>query len=100
MVAAVAEQFNQQREQILAHLDPSRIGKSYTKAGKQLTYSRKEWLDDLIDWAAASESLSEAIQTIVFATFVQAARDATQALGVEAGWFDPFTPAITDYFEN
>jgi SPP1 gp7 family putative phage head morphogenesis protein len=92
MVTAMAAQFNLQREQILAHLDTSRIG---TKG-----YTRKDWLEDLLDWAAAAESFEEAIKPIVHATLLQAGLDATQALGIEAGQFDPFTAAITEYFQD
>jgi SPP1 gp7 family putative phage head morphogenesis protein len=31
---------------------------------------------------------------------LQAGRDATQALGLDAGQFDPFTPAIIEYFQD
>jgi SPP1 gp7 family putative phage head morphogenesis protein len=102
LASAAAAQFNDQRDQILAHLDTSKIGKSYGKKikGKQPTYTRKDWLQDLIDWAAASASFAEAIKPIVHATLLQAGRDATQDLGIDAGWFDPFTPAIVEYFQN
>jgi hypothetical protein len=48
LITACAEQFNNQRDQILAHLDTSRIGKSYQAKGKSLTYTRKDYLQDLI----------------------------------------------------
>jgi hypothetical protein len=73
MVGAMAEQFNIQRDQILAHLDISRIGKTN---GKKI-YTRKDWLQDLLDWAAAADSFSEAIKSIIHATLLQAGRDAT-----------------------
>ena len=102
MASAAAAQFNAQRDQIMANLDTSKIGKSYGKKikGKQPIYSRKDWLQDLIDWAAASESFAEAIKPIIHATLLQAGRDATQDLGIDAGWFDPFTPAIVEYFQD
>jgi hypothetical protein len=99
MASAAAAEFNAQRDQILAHLDPSKIGKAYGKRikGKQPVYTRKDWLQDLIDCAAASESFAEAIKPIIHATLLQAGHDATQDLGVDAGWFDPLTPAIVEY---
>jgi SPP1 gp7 family putative phage head morphogenesis protein len=102
MVSAIAEQFNAQRDAILMHLDTSKIGKAYGKKikGKQPVYTRKDWLRDLIDWAKAALSFGAAIQPIVHATLLQAGRDATQGLGLEAGQFDPFTPAIIEYFQD
>lgn len=92
MVTAMAQQFNQQRDLILANLDTTRIG---TKG-----YTRKDWLQDLLDWAAASESFRAAIEPVINATLLQAGQDATQALGIDAGMFDPFTPAIQEYFQD
>jgi hypothetical protein len=102
MASAIAAQFNAQRGEILAHLDPSKIGKGYGRKikGKQPIYTRKDWLRDLIDWAKAALSFGAAIQPIVHATLLQAGRDATLALGLEAGQFDPFTPAIIEYFQD
>jgi SPP1 gp7 family putative phage head morphogenesis protein len=102
MVAAMAEQFIAQRDRIIANLDPARIGKSYGKKvrGKQPVYSRKDWLQDLIDWAAAAESFGAAIEPTIHATLLQAGRDAMQDIGIDAGQFDPFTPAIIEYFHD
>lgn len=91
MITALAAQFNWQRDQILAHLDISRLGKSYT---------RKDWLDDLISWVDATENLKQAIQPTVHATLMTAGQDATTALGLDVSQFDPFTPAIIEYFQN
>lgn len=91
MVTVMAGQFNTQRQQILAHLDTARIGKSY---------SRKSWLNDLLDWAEAAGSFKEAIQPIIHATLIQAGHSATQLVGLEASQFDPFTPAIIGYFQD
>src|SRR5690348_2537785 len=85
MVAACANQFNAQRDKILANLDTSRIGKSY---------SRKDWLNDLLDWLAATQNFSEAIKPIIHATLITAGRSATQELDLEPTMFDPFSPAI------
>jgi hypothetical protein len=102
MVTAMAEQFNAQRDAILPNLDTSKIGKAYGKKvkGKQLTYTRKDWLQDLLDWAAASESFAEAIKPIIHAILLQAGHDAMQSIGMDAGQFDPFTPAIVEYFQD
>lgn len=90
MVTAVQNQFNAQRETILANLDTSKIGKSYT---------RKDWLQDLLDWVRATEDLSQAIRPSVHATLVAAGQEASQQIGFEASQFDPFTPAIIQYFQ-
>jgi hypothetical protein len=102
MVTVMAEQFNAQRDAILMHLDTSKIGKSYGKKvrGKQPVYTRKDWLRDLIDWAKAALSFGAAIEPIVHAVLLQAGRDATQGLGLDAGQFDPFKPAIVEYFQD
>ena len=102
MVTVMAEQFNAQRAEILAHLDTARIGKSYGRKpkGKQPTYTRKDWLQDLLDWAHAAESFKAAIQPIVHATLMQAGQDAITEVGMESSQFDPFTPAIVEYFQN
>jgi SPP1 gp7 family putative phage head morphogenesis protein len=91
MVTAIAAQFNAQRAEILAHLDTTHIGKSYT---------RKDWLNDLLDWAAANDNFRDAIKPIVHATLLEAGTSAMQEVGLEASQFDPFTPAIIDYFQN
>ncbi|WP_157695364.1 phage minor head protein [Nakamurella panacisegetis] len=88
----MAAQFNQQKAEILAHLDTTRIG---TK-----NYTRKDWLQDLLDWAEAAGSFKTAIQPVVHATLLQAGQDAIQGVGLEASQFDPFTPAIVEYFQN
>lgn len=102
MVTAMAQQFNAQRDAILSHLDTSKIGKAYGKKikGKQPTYTRRDWLQDLLDWAAASGSFAEAIKPIIHAVLLQAGHDAMHSIGLDAGQFDPFTPAITEYFQN
>lgn len=87
----MAAQFDQQRDQLLGHLDTTRIG---TKG-----YTRKDWLSDLLDWAQAAESFSQAIQPTVHAVLLQAGQDATQSLGLMPNVFDPFTPAIANYFK-
>jgi SPP1 gp7 family putative phage head morphogenesis protein len=102
MVTAMAEQFNAERDAILPNLDTSKIGKAYGKKvkGKQPTYTRKDWLQDLLDWAAASDSFAEAIKPIIHAILLQAGHDAMQSIGMDAGQFDPFTPAIIEYFQD
>lgn len=99
MVTAMAEQFNAQRDQILAHLDTSKIGKAFFTgiSKKSVTYTRKDWLQDLLDWAEAAGSFKAAIEPIIHATLLQAGQDASQAIGTT---FDPFTPAIVEYFQN
>ncbi len=80
MVGAMVEKFSAQRDRIIANLDPTRIGKSYGKKvkGKQPVYTRKDWLRDLIDWAAAAESFEAAIAPTVHAALLQSGRDAMQ----------------------
>ena len=92
MVTIMAAQFNKQRADILAHLDTSRIG---TKS-----YTRKDWLQDLLDWAQAAESFGAAIKPTIHATLLQAGQDASQEVGLDPSQFDPFTPAIIEYFQN
>jgi len=92
MITVMAGQFNWQRDQILGRLDYTRIG---TKS-----YTRKDWLQDLLDWAEATDSFRQAIQPIVHATLLDAGQSAIQYVGQEASQFDPFTPAITEYFQN
>lgn len=92
MITVMAEQFNWQRDQILAHLDYAQIG---TKG-----YTRKDWLQDLLDWAEAAQSFKQAIQPVVHATLLKAGRAATQEVGLDASQFDPFTPAIVEYFQS
>ena len=91
LARACAGQFDQQRDEILRNLDTSRIGKSYT---------RKDWLQDLIDWAAATESFKDAIQPTIQAVLIQAGQDAIQAAGQQPSTFDPFTPSLIEYFQS
>lgn len=91
MATVLASQFNSQREQILLHLDTTQIGKSYT---------RKDWLQDLLDWAQATENMSQAIRPLVHATLLKAGQEATREVGLEVSQFDPFTPAIIEYFQD
>jgi hypothetical protein len=102
MVTAMAQQFNDQRDAIIAHLDTSKIGTAYGRKvkGRQPIYTRKDWLQDLLDWAAASGSFAEAIKPIIHAVLLQAGHDGMQSIGLDAGQFDPFTPAIVEYFQN
>ncbi len=92
MITAIAAQFNAQRAEILAHLDTAGIGSK--------SYTRKDWLQDLLDWAQAAMNFKAAIQPIVHATILQAGQSASQAVGLESSQFDPFTPAIVEYFQN
>lgn len=92
MVQAVASQFDAQRVQILAHLDTTRIGSK--------GYTRKDWLNDLLDWAQAAVDFKTAIQPTVHAVLLETGRSAIQDVGLEASQFDPFTPALIDYFQN
>ena len=102
MVTAMAQQFNVQRDAILPNLDTSKIGKAYGKRakGKPPIYTRRDWLQDLLDWAEASDSFAEAIKPIIHAVLLQAGHDAMQSIGLDAGQFDPFTPAIIEYFQD
>jgi hypothetical protein len=92
MITVMAAQFNAQRLEILAHLDTARIGSK--------SYTRKDWLQDLLDWAQATQDFKAAIQPIVHATLLQAGQDATADLALELTMFDPFTPAIVEYFQS
>jgi hypothetical protein len=99
MVTAMAQQFNAQRDAILPNLDTSKVGKAYGRKvkGKQPMYTRKDWLQDLLDWAEAAGSFGAAIEPIIHATLLQAGQEASQSIGVQ---FDPFTPAIIEYFQK
>lgn len=92
MVTVMAAQFNHQRAQILGRLDTAQIG---TKG-----YTRKDWLQDLLDWAEAAQSFKQAIQPVVHATLLQAGQSAIKEVGLEPSQFDPFTPAIVEYFQS
>lgn len=92
MAAALATQFNAQKTQILANLDYARIG--------QKGYTKKDWLQDLIDWAEATANMNAAIKPLIHSVLITAGQDATQSLGLEASMFDSFTPAIMEYFQD
>ncbi len=91
LITACRGQFNIQLTQLLGQLDTTQISKSYTK---------REWLDDLINWSAADESFKEAIKPSVYAVLIEAGRDAMAEIGREASMFDPFTQPLKDYYNN
>lgn len=91
MMAVLRSQFERQRSQAIAHLDPSAIGKSYSK---------KSWLDDLLDWVAATDDLAQALKPLVFTILSTTGQDAMQEVGRQPSTYDPFSPALRDYFQN
>lgn len=84
-------QFERQRVAVIGHLDTSRIGKGY---------SRKDWLQDLLDWIEANESLAAAIKPIIQTVLISTGRSAITEAGRDPSQFDPFTPAIREYFAS
>ena len=84
-------QFEQQRIEILANLDPSKITKSYT---------RKDYLDDLIDWERSTDDMRQAVQPTIVSILYATGMDAMQDAGLDPSAYDPFTPAIREYFQN
>lgn len=86
-----AAQFNHQRDGILAHLDASAITKSYT---------RKDWLNDLLDWASTTTDFKNAIQPTIQAILIEAGQEALQSVGKQPSTFDPFTPGLVEYFQS
>jgi|SRR5215207_1844032 len=99
MASAAAAEFNAQRDQILARIDPSKIGKACGKRikGKQPVYTRK-------DWAPGPDRLRSRLRKLCGSDqadhpcHAPAGRPRRyQDLGVDAGWFDPLTPAIVEY---
>jgi SPP1 gp7 family putative phage head morphogenesis protein len=91
MITVMRAQFERQREQVLAHLSYSNVGKSYTK---------KDWLDDLNDWSASDESFAEAIKPLIQIMLIEAGQQAIQEVGRQPSTFDPFTPALRQYFTD
>jgi SPP1 gp7 family putative phage head morphogenesis protein len=83
--------FDLQRAQALRNLDYSRIGKDYRV---------KDYLDDLVDWDGTQQQLAQAMEQIVFAVLIDTGRGAMRELGVSESTFDPFTPAIEEYFKT
>lgn len=88
---ALRAQFEQQRQAIIANLDTAQISKSYT---------RKDWLQDLLDWAEADENMRKALQPILYVNLIATGREAFEDLGREPSIYDPFTPAITGFFQD
>ena len=83
-------QFDSQRQAAIANLDNSRIG--------QKGWTRKHWLDDLLEWAEANPSLAEAIKPVITAVLIETIRSAMFEVGKQASTFDPFTPVLRKYF--
>jgi SPP1 gp7 family putative phage head morphogenesis protein len=88
MLTALREQFEDQRQQVIANLDPSKITKGYTK---------KDYLSDFVNWPDAAESLRQAVQPILFSLVSETGQDAIRAIGLEASQFNPITTAILNY---
>lgn len=100
MTAAMRDEFERQRQQIVSRLDTSKIGKRFQRDGKRLTYSRKDWLSDLLDWASADESFADAIKGVIQTVLMTTGRDAMADIGVDPNQYDPFTPALREYFTD
>lgn len=83
--------FEAQRVQAIQNLDYSRIGKSYRM---------KDYLDDLVNWQGTEAQLAQSLEPIIYATIVETGRAALAEIGVQAGTYDPFTPAIDSYFKD
>lgn len=88
-LTTVRRQFDAQRDEVLRHLDTSKIGKSYTTKG---------WLDDLLDWKAAKERFKKAVAPILYGLITETGKSASAQVGLDPSQFDPFTPAIQDYY--
>ena len=91
MMNAMRLQFESQRLQLVARLDPSKITKSYR---------RKDWLNDLMDWDAATESFRLAIQPTIVSVLYANGQAAMLEVGIDPSVYDPYAPAIRDYFQN
>lgn len=91
MVQACRQVFELQRAQAIQNLDYSKIGKAYRM---------KDWLDDLVDWQGTQDQLAQALQQIVFVILTETGRDAMSEIGKPASTYDPFTPALEEYFQT
>lgn len=91
ILQALQAQFNAQREEALRNFDPSRIGKSYT---------RKDYLNDLVDWLQAAEAMRGAIEPIIYAALVETGREAMSEVGKQPSQFNPFTEPIRDFYTS
>ena len=60
--------------------------------------ARKDWLRDLLDWVEANQSFAAAIKPIIQTIPINTGRDALQEVDLDPSQFDPFTPALIDYF--
>ena len=85
-------QFDAQRVQVMGNLDYSRIG--------QKGYKKKDWLDDLLDWGEADTAFAESIKPVIQAVLIETGRSAMQEIGKQPSLYDPFTPALREYFAN
>lgn len=85
------KRFEIQRATILGNLETKPIDRSYTK---------RNWLDDLIDWAVEEKAFAEALKPAIFTSLVESGKDALLEVDQVPSLFDPFAPAIQEYFKE
>jgi SPP1 gp7 family putative phage head morphogenesis protein len=60
-------------------------------------YTRKDWLNDTIDWAIWIMLMSKALKPILEALLVETGIDATRQVGLQPGLFDSSDPRIDQW---
>ncbi|WP_159441864.1 phage portal protein [Williamsia sterculiae] len=92
LMRATREQFDAQKRELLTRLDQlQRPTKGYT---------RKDWLNDLVDWGGFDGKMATAIEPILRLVLNDTGRSATGELGRDPSQFNPYADAIQQYVKS
>lgn len=85
-------QFDRQRDFILGKLDTTPMP---TKS-----YSKKDWLNDVVEWSAFDDELARALAPVMLAVINETGKLAMEQVALDPSLFNTFNQAIQDYYNS
>lgn len=92
ILQSMQAQFQRQREYI--------IGKLETTPTPTKGYTRKAWLDDVVDWGPFDEEMARALAPILLGIIGETGQYAVQEVGLDPSLFNAFNQAVQDYYNG
>lgn len=85
-------QFDRQRDFIIGKLD--------TTPTPTKSYSRKDWLNDVVDWSGFDDDLAKALAPVMLQIINETGKYAMQQVALDPSLFNTFTQSIQDYYNS
>ena len=92
MMKALREQFEQQRFTVLDKLA--------TTPTPSKSYSRKDWLGDVVDWTDFDAAMARVLAPIILTILSDTGRVAMEQVNLDPSLFDVFQQSVQDYYNQ